>query len=214
MDDQNLNKDSSRFEEVPQKESGFKKVFATLGQYFKSVFLDFFTSFKYNNMKLAAILVAIPGIFLGFFLRFHAEVVSHISFDTGQVETLADGTKKAILYGVPFDFTGIVLFALMLFGILNIFGAVTMSGKKNLGSVVVCIISSAVIVICGALYLYGLFTFLGGVNAGKISMNTKVEVDSNWIISIISIIVSMITSVAGCVLGLINYDRTYEKVDR
>ena len=210
MDDQNLNKDSSRFEEVPQKESGFKKVFATLGQYLKSVFLDFFTSFKYNNMKLAAILVAIPGIFLGFFLRFHAEVVSHISFDTGQV----DAAGKAILYGVPFDFTGIVLFALMLFGILNIFGAVTMSGKKNLGSVVVCIISSAVIVICGALYLYGLFTFLGGVNSGKISMNTTVKVDANWIISIISIIVSMITSVAGCVLGLINYDRTYEKVDR
>ena len=210
MDDQNLNKDSSRFEEVPQKESGFKKAFASLGAYFKSVFLDFFTSFKYNNMKLAAILVAIPGIFLGFFLRFHAEVVTHISFDTGQVNEAG----KAILYGVPFDFTGIVLFALMLFGILNIFGAVTMSGKKNLGSVVVCIISSSVIVICGALYLYGLFTFLGGVNSGKISMNTKVDVDANWIISIISVIVSMVTSVAGCVLGLINYDRTYEKVDR
>ena len=210
MDDKNLNNDPSRFEEVPQKESGFKKVFGTLGAYFKSVFLDFFTSFKYNNMKLAAILVAIPGIFLGFFLRFHAEVVTHISFDTGQVNEAG----KAILYGVPFDFTGIVLFALMLFGILNIFGAVTMSGKKNLGSVVVCIISSSVIVIGGALYLYGLFTFLGGVNSGKISMNTKVDVDANWIISIISIIISMVTSVAGCVLGLINYDRTYEKVDR
>ncbi len=210
MDDKNLNNNPSRFEEVPQKESGFKKVFGTLGAYFKSVFLDFFTSFKYNNMKLAAILVAIPGIFLGFFLRFHAEVVTHISFDTGQVNEAG----KAILYGVPFDFTGIVLFALMLFGILNIFGAVTMSGKKNLGSVVVCIISSSVIVICGALYLYGLFTFLGGVNSGKISMNTKVDVDANWIISIISVIVSMVTSIAGCVLGLINYDRTYEKVDR
>jgi phosphate/sulfate permease len=198
--------DQNRYEEVPQKESGFKKAMAGLGHYFKTVFLDFIQSFKYNNMKLAAILVALPGIFLGFFLRFHAEVVTHITYE------LPDKT----LYNMPFDFTGLVLFLLMLFGILNIFGAVTMSGKKNLGSVIVCTISTAVIVISGALYLYALFTFLGGYDngAGVIKTSTPITVDSNWYLSMASVIIAMVTSVAGCVLGFINYDRTYEKVDR
>ncbi len=217
MEDQNMNQDPSRFEETPQKESGFKNAMKTLGAYFKSVFLDFISSFKYNNMKLAAILVAVPGVFLGFFLRFHATVVNQISFDTGKkVIEIVNGVEveKAVLHVVPFDFTGIVLFMLMLFGILNIFSAVTMSGKKNLGSVVICTISTAVIVIAGALYMFALFTFLGGVDSGAIRMNKAVNVDSNWIISIASVIVSMVTSIIGCVLGFINYDRTYEKVDR
>ena len=206
MDDQNMNHDSSRYEEVPQKENSFKKVLAYFGKYLKGVFLDFLSSFKYNNMKLAAILVAIPGVFLGFFLRFHAEVVNHVVYDLG------DGT----LYNMPFDFTGLVLFILMLFGILNIFGAVSMSNKKNLGSVIVCTLSSAVIIICGALYLYALFTFLSGYNGGDgvIRVADPIEVDGNWYVSIASIIISMVTSLAGCVLGFINYDRTYEKVDR
>ena len=53
--------DQSRYEEVPQKENPFAKIFKTLGQYLKEVFLNFIQSFKYNNMKLAAILAAIPG---------------------------------------------------------------------------------------------------------------------------------------------------------
>ena len=206
MDDKNMNQDPSRFEEVPQKEGAGKKIFSTLGQYFKGMMLDFISSFKYNNMKLAAILVAIPGVFLGFFLTFHATVVNQI------VYTLEDGT----LYKMPFDFTGLVLFILMLFGILNIFGAVTMSGKKNLGSVIVCTITSSIIIIAGALYLYALFTFMSGYDGGRGVIVTAdvIKIDANWYISIASIIISMLTSLVGCILGFINYDRTYEKVDR
>lgn len=204
MDDQN------RYEEVPQKENVFAKIFKTLGSYFANVFKDFITSFRYNNMKLAAILVAVPGVFLGFFLHWHAIVVNQVAYRTGQF----DEAGNAILYGMPFDFTGLVLFILMLFGILNIFSSVTMSNKKNLGSVVTCTITSTVIVIAGALYLYALFTFIAGYNNGSIPMKTEFTLDVNWIISIISIIISMVASVAGVVLGFINYDRTYEKVDR
>ena len=89
-----------------------------------------------------------------------------------------------------------------------------MSSKKNLGSVVTCTITSTVIVIAGALYLYALFTFIAGYNNGSIPMKTEFTLDINWIISIVSIIISMVASVAGVVLGFINYDRTYEKVDR
>ena len=152
---------------------------------------------------------------------------SPFSFATGEKTqvvaryiTNAQGAQEAVmkevdvLYGVPFDFTGLVLFVLMLAGILNIFGAVSMSNKKNLGSVITCTITSSIIVIAGALYLYALFTFMGGVNSGAISMKNEFQLDGNWIVSIASIVISMLTSIAGVILGFINYDRTYEKVDR
>lgn len=42
----------------------------------------------------------------------------------------------------------------------------------------------------------------------------RVEIDSNFILSMGSIIFCIICSAAGCVLGFIKYDRTYQKVDR
>jgi len=218
----NNSKDPSRYEDVPQKEGSVSKIFKTLGSYFKNVFKDFIASFKYNNMKLAGILVAVPGVFLGFFLHWHAIVVNQMAYNTGHVLVSLGETdagfpaliENPVLYGVPFDFSGLVLFVLMLFGILNIFGAVTLSGKKNFGSVITCTITTVVICLAGALYLYSLFTFLNGVNSGAIKMNNEVHVDENWIISIVSIIISMVSSIAGVILGFINYDRTYEKADR
>ena len=40
------------------------------------------------------------------------------------------------------------------------------------------------------------------------------EFTNNYLVSVISILVCDVLSVAGVVLGFINYDRTYEKVDR
>lgn len=205
MDDQKLNQDPSRFEETPQKEGSFARIFKTLGAYLKDVFLNFIQSFKYNEMKLPAILAAIPGFALGFFLYFHANVVNVITYKiVGQDAT----------YGLPFDWSGMVLFFMMLFGILNIFGAVSMSGKKNLGSVITTTITTAGIVICGALYLVAIFVFLSGINNGNIRVNGFGGMDTNWIVSIVSTILSMVLSIAGVILGFIRYDRTYEKVDR
>ncbi len=224
MDNQN------RFEEVPQKENAFAKVFKTFGKYLKGLGFDFINSFKYNNMKLPAILVALPGIFLGFFLGYHSRAISSVSFNMSGF--MSDGLDGNCTYKIGFDYTGIVLFILMLLGILNIFAAVTMSGKKNFGSVMMCTISSVAIVVCGCLYLFALFTFREGSttyvlnNGNKVYIDqydiyrtyitsTKVfKMDTDWIISIGSVIVSMVTSVVGCVLGFIFYDRTYEKADR
>lgn len=202
MDDKNL--DQSRFEEVPQKENAFVKLLKYFGNYLKGVFKDFIASFRYNNMKLAAILVALPGIFLGFFIRFHADTINAL------VLTRADGS----LYGIPFDYTGPVLFILVLFGILNIFTALSMSGKKNLGSVITATITTTVILVCGIAYLYVLFVYQAGINSGEISKASEAEFGANYYLSIISIIIAMATSVGGVILGFINYDRTYEKVDR
>ena len=195
--------DQSRYEEVPQKENPFVKIFKTLGVYLKETFLNFIQSFKYNDMKLAAILAAIPGFGLGFFLTFHASVVNSISLRSG-----------GSTYVLPFDWSGMMLFFMMLFGILNIFGAVSMSSKKNLGSVITTTITSAGILIFGGLYLMALFVFFGGVSSGAIRVNNFKGMDINWIMSIASVVISMALAVAGVILGFIHYDRTYEKVDR
>ncbi len=198
MDDQN------RYEEVPQKENVFKKMFKSLGKYFKEVWLNFLEGFKYNNMKLPAILVAIPGVFIGFFLGVHAEVIKFINFTINETEN----------YVFSFDFSAMCLFILMLAAILNIFSALALSGKKNLGSVIKCVIGSSIILVAGIMYLVCVFVFMNGVNSGAIPMNTQLDFGATWWVSIASIIVSMLTSIAGVVLGFIRYDRTYEKVDR
>ena len=198
MDDQN------RYEEVPQKENVFKKALKSLGKYFKEVWLNFLEGFRYNNLKLASILVAIPGVFIGFFLGFHADCVNYIDFSLD-----ATGTN---FYVFSFDFSAMCLFILMLAGILNIFSALALSNKKNLGSVIKCLIGTTIIVIAGIMYLVCVFTFMDAVNSG--AKNVDLTFDAKWWISIMSIIVSMATSIAGVVLGFIRYDRTYEKVDR
>ncbi len=198
MDDQN------RYEEVPQKENKFLKALKSFGLFVKNVWLNFIESFKYNNCKLAALLTAVPGVFLGFFLIFHSQVVKVISFDM-------PGNNH---YVFGFDFTSIVLFVLMLFGILNIFGSAALSSKKNLGSVIRLTITSSVIVIAGVLYLVSVFVYINGCTSGALSPEGGFELDVNFIISIISVIISMLSVMAGCVLAFINYDRTYEKVDR
>ena len=134
--------DNNRYEETPQKKT-FGDVMAGIGRYFKTVFLGFLDSFKYNNMKLAAILTALPGLMIGFFLVAHANTVNQMTF----FYTFSDYqkfTKYDVMYpGMPFDATAISIFLLMLFGILNIFAAVNMSGKKNLGSVVTATVFTA-----------------------------------------------------------------------
>ena len=232
--------DNNRYEKVEKKENPFLKVLKIFGQYLKNLGYDFVISFKYNNMKLASILVAIPGVLLGFFLKWHAPVIRDIVFKQGALNGIDQ------FYKISFDYSGMVLFILMLFGILNVFTAFSMSKKKNLGSVVLSTICTSVIVICGILYIYAIIVFFEGYNLNQtaiaekyqelissgmtpdaatkaaneacqfigISKNEPIAFNSNYIVSISSIIISMISSVVGCILGFINYDRTYEKADR
>lgn len=191
-----------------KEHNGFVKAMLLLGTYISNIWFDFIQSFKYNNMKLPGWLIAMPGIFIGFFLKFHAPVVKGLSY----VQTdIVDGSIVEINY-LGFDFTGIVLFVLMLFGILNIFTAAGVMGKKNLGSVVTATITTAIICVCGALYIYAIFFYKALIDARIIVADFVWNTD--YILSLSSIIFSMVTSVAGCVLGYIFYDRNYEKDER
>jgi len=207
--------ENNRYEEVEKKQNKFVLALKGFGKYIARVWKDFIASFKYNNMKLAGWLIAVPGIFIGFFLQWHAPAVKQMAFNHSQ---LVNGKIREI-NELGFDYTGLILFILMLAGILNIFGAASVIGKKNLGSVVRATIFTGIIVICGALYLYAIFFYDSLVQKGTIKVNTdgtawSIWQDTNFIMAIISVVVSMVCAVIGCIIGFIKYDRTYEKVDR
>ena len=222
--------DDNRYEEMPEKKSAGK----ALGNYFKNVFGGFIDSFKYNNMKLAALLVAIPGLVIGFFLVVHAAAVGQMDFTFQQFNEEYNTMYQYKLPAMPFDATGISIFLIMLFGILNVFNALTMSGKKNLGSVVIACVFTGIMILLSAYYVYAAIVYNKFTSTGyyiETAVNTDGFTDvieatilktnpnlsdftDNYMISIISIIVCDVLSVAGVVLGFINYDRTYEKVDR
>lgn len=52
------------------------------------------------------------------------------------------------------------------------------------------------------------------IGTNGIFAKSRVEIDSNFILSLGSIILCVVSSAVGCVLGFIKYDRTYQKVDR
>ena len=113
---------------------------------------------------------------------------------------------------LPFNYTGMVLFGLMLMGILNIFFALSISGKKNLGSVVKTSITTGIMVLLAVLYIYAVFATENLLKSGEIQISVKTIIDSDSIMSIAFIIAALVSSIAGCVLGFIFYDRNYEKV--
>lgn len=176
----------------------FTKVFKIFWQFLKNICYDFFTSFKYNTMKLPGFLIAIPGIFIGFFLSAHVNTI-------GTMVVGARGEE---------NYAGIYLFILMLFGILNIFTAASVMGKKNLGSVVTSAITSLVIIVFGAVYLWNFFYSRELLTSGQIKLNQDISITKDNIISLSFVIISMVSCFAGVVLGFIFYDRTYEKVNR
>ncbi len=222
--------DENRYEEMPEK----KSVGKTIGKYFKDVFGGFIDGFKYNNMKLAALLVAIPGLVIGFFLVAHASTVSQMDFTFQQFSYEYNKMYQYQLPAMPFDATGIAIFLLMLFGILNVFNALSMSGKKNLGSVVIATVFTAIMILLTVYYVYAVMVYNKFTSTGFyiseavnnegftdviddtiIRQNSNLaEFTDNYLISMISIIICDLLSIAGVVLGFINYDRTYEKVDR
>lgn len=208
------NKDLNRYEEQPAKENMFVKVLKMFLQYLKNLGYDFITSFKYNNMKLASILVAVPGVIFGFFLNAHSAVLAKLQFSREEIVITEEffGTVEVFAPGMPFNFSGILIFIMMLCGILNLFNSVTLSGKKNLGTVVMCTIWTAVFIIAGALYFYSIFYYKSLCDTKWVPKDFAFTGD--MIFSLITVILSAIAAVAGCVLGFIRYDRTYEKVDR
>ena len=118
---------------------------------------------------------------------------------------------------IPFDFAGISIFFLTLLGFLNVFLSLELSKKKNFGTVIKCCLTTGLICILAGLYVYSIFATQNAMNKKENPLTlagTTSILDTNAYISIIAVLAACVFSLAGLVLAFINYDRTYEKVDR
>jgi hypothetical protein len=134
--------------------------------------------------------------------------------------------ETALLPGMPYDYTGIVIFILMLLGILNIFIALSVSNKQNLGSVVRALIITLLMIGLTVAYIYAVFYFKHYVDSGyDVTINgVKQHVQlviagggyeanfvKNYMVSVVVLVISCGLSLIACVLGFIHYNRAYEK---
>ena len=122
---------------------------------------------------------------------------------------------------IPFDFSAIAIFFLTLLGFLNVFLSLDLSKKKNFGTVMKCTATTVIMILLSALYIYAIVATNNNLGPDKLKLNNPKTnellttlFDTNCIISMIAVIGSCVFSLAGLVLAFINYDRTYEKVDR
>lgn len=173
---------------LDERKKGF-----SLKKYFLNIWLSFLDSFKYNPCKLAGILVALPGLFIGFFLEFHSKV------------------RFVVMDGQP-DLSGFYMFIMVLLGCINIFNGVSLSSKRNLGTVVISAICSLIITVFGILWIYSIINSFVLVNTGKVDLKTPLSIDVNIIMSIICVVLAIACSIAGCILGYIRRNKDYKKV--
>lgn len=161
----------------------------------RNVWLGIVDSFKYNPCKLAGILIALPGLFIGFFLGTHSQVQFYV------------------LKG-EFDFSGLFMFILVLLGCVNIFNGVTLMSKKNLGTIITSAICSIVITIVGILWIQRIFYSMELVNSGQVILpeGKLYELGKYEIQSILSVCASILCSIVGCIYGYIKRDKNYKKV--
>ena len=219
--------DQSRYEEVPKKEGKAGKAFKNFGKYLKTVGKSIVESFKYNKMKLPAFMLGIGGIIIGLFLTVHAATIKQLTFTYSYVKDEAGELVKytAMLPGMPYDYTGIVIFILMLLGILNIFIALAFNSKQNKGSVVSATIITLVMIGLTVAYVYAVMYFKQYHDTGITVNGELYKLDiagggyetnflANYMSSIIVLIIADVLSAVACVLGFIHYDRAYEKGDR
>lgn len=219
--------DQSRYEEVPKKEGKVGKAFKNFGKYLKTVGKSIVESFKYNKMKLPAFMLGIGGIIIGLFLTVHAATIKQLTFTYSYVVEESGELVKytAMLPGMPYDYTGIVIFILMLLGILNIFIALSFNSKQNKGSVVSATIITLVMIGLTAAYVYAVMYFKQYHDTGITVDGKLYQLDiagggyeanflANYMSSIVVLIIADVLSAVACVLGFIHYDRAYEKGDR
>lgn len=162
----------------PKKQNAFVKMLDDTWYNFKD-------SFKYNPCKLAGILVALPGLFMGFFLGVHSKILFLGS-----------------------DFYGLYMFLMVLLGCINVFNGVTLMSKRNLGTVITSTIFSLIITVVGILWIVAIFK---SYNADYV-LSKPYTLNIEHYVSMACVVLSIGCSLTGCVLGFINRDKNYKKV--
>lgn len=187
---------SSNPVEEPTKENGFVRALKGLGKYLYGIGYNIVDSFRYNNCLLPGLLILLPGLFIGFFLGVHSSVQFFVKPDES-------------------DFSGLLMFLLVLFGCINIFSGVTFISKKNLGTAITSTVCSGIITVCGVLWIQKIFYSQSLLDKGIIITGEEgvSKVLNNYaIISILAVILAIVCSLAGCIMAYFTRNKNYKKV--
>lgn len=164
--------------EEPKKQNAFLKLLDDTWYNFKD-------SFRYNPCKLPGILVALPGLFMGFFLGVHSKILF-----------------------LDNNYYGLYMFLMVLLGCINVFNGVTLMSKRNLGSVIISSLCSLVICVVGVLWVVAIFKSY----TADVVLSKPYTLNIEHYVSITCVVLSILCSVTGCILGYIKRDKNYKKV--
>lgn len=171
---------------IDKTENKFLKVFYMFIFYIANIFVDFIDGCKRNPSKVAGIMIAAPGVFIGFLLGIQIDALYYLS-----------GLKWAPL----------ALFVLVMFGAVNIFNASAVIKERSIKSFVISVIVTAIIDIFGILYVIEMVNAMATNGADDPSF----VITASMIESLISVIVSMILCTAGCVFAFIFRDKSFQR---
>lgn len=154
-----------------------------IGRYLVQVLKDFVQGFIDNPSKFAVVLIALPGLLIGFFLTNHYNAI--IKLDE------------------KFSASGFQLFALVVLGCINIFNAVSYKGKRNTQSACIAAGTSLLLTILSVLYIRNYFNHA--------ALFPEYSMDSNTWFSIWTVGISAFLADLGSVLSFIFRNRNYKK---
>lgn len=194
-------------------------IFKSFGLNIAHMFIDFFKSFKYNPSKLAGYLVAIPGIIIGFALNIHTDAID--IFCVTNDSNVQYWAQYGLNIEAEVNYSGFILFVLMLAGCINLFNAVNIMKKRNLASAISALVISVIIIVFGIFfitYFYHTDTIMNHSPLGFESTYMNVSEDkstnvftSNSIISMSFMYISMASSFIGSIWAILKRDKTYKK---
>ncbi len=155
-----------------------------LGQYFKNIGYDIKRDVSENPNIIWFLLIALPGIFIGLFLTQHINAAKALTSD--------------------YSWSGFQIFVMELAGCLNIVFGFSVMKKRNLKSSIYSSICTAVIVVCGVLWISN-FLRCEGV------FSIENDYTNDAILSIICVAISVICPLIGVIASFFTRNKNYKK---
>lgn len=170
--------ESSKFAQV------VRKIFSALGRYFAGLGKDIARAVQENVNIIWAILLCVPGIFIGLFLT------SHIKASYALTES--------------YNYSGISLFIMVMAGCFGIVCAFGVKGKRNLRSSIYAAITTAIIAASGIYWISCLFT------CSNVWVDDNIY-QGDAITSIVCIVISFVCPLIGAIGSFFTRNKNYKK---